>query len=72
MHFFSFTELPVEVMFKFSCLHIIYYLWLLKQSHLFIIHLLFLLSILGKFRCETIVADILDKVSGLVILVDGN
>ena len=43
-----------------------------KWNSVFIIHLLFLLSILGKLRCEAIIADILDKGSGLVILVDGN
>jgi hypothetical protein len=31
-----------------------------------------LLFLLGKFKCEASIADVLDKGSGLVILLDGN
>lgn len=46
----------------------------LKQSPYLFIYYLFiiLLPILGKVKCEAVVADVLDKGSGLIILMDGN
>ena len=69
--FFSFAELTVEVML--ISLMSSYNLWSLKQSpYLFMYYLFIYFPFLGKLKCEAIVADVLDKGSGLIMLMDGN